>query len=173
MIQLKNILIPTDFSNNNQSALQYGCDLARRFGSELHLIHIVEPSGGLVPLPDLPDDVALDLQNSSPIARAELRLKSLPSREVQQKLTVHRHTDIGKPSVEIMRYARTHHIDLIVIGTHGHTGWEHLLLGSVAERIVQKSPCPVLTIRPQEQLPQQIDVSKAETAQDSSSVKPS
>jgi nucleotide-binding universal stress UspA family protein len=150
MIGLKNILVPTDFSDNNRSAVQYGCDLARRFHAELHLLHIVAPSGGLVPLPDLPDDVALDLQTSSPVARAELRLQQLPDRGQQQGLTVHRHTELGTPSVEIIRYAREREIDLIVIGTHGYTGWEHLLLGSVAERVVQRAPCPVLTVRPSE-----------------------
>ena len=173
MLELSNILIPTDFSSNNQPALQYGCDLARRFGADLHLLHIVEPSGGLVPLPDLPDEMTLDLQISSPVARADLRLQQLPAREHRPDLTVHRRTDIGTPSVEIVKYAGAHQIDLIVIGTHGHTGWEHLLLGSVAERVVQTSPCPVLTIGPHEYPSQHSDVTVDESARPSDVAKTS
>ncbi|MCP4511781.1 MAG: universal stress protein, partial [Fuerstiella sp.] len=103
MIELNSILVPTDFSRDNQPALQYGCELARRFGADLHLVHVVEPSGGLVPLPNLPDNIALDLQISSPVARAGLRLQNLPSHEQGLDLTVHRHTDIGTPAVEIVR----------------------------------------------------------------------
>jgi nucleotide-binding universal stress UspA family protein len=167
MIELGNILVPTDFSGNNQPALQYACELARRFGADLHLLHIVVPSGGLVSLPDLPDNVVLDLQTSSPVARADMRLQNLPSHELGLDLTVHRHTDIGTPPVEIVTYARNHQIDLIVIGTHGHTGWEHLLLGSVAERVVQTSPCPVLTIRRYESPAQHSDATVEKSARQS------
>lgn len=143
MIKLQKILVPADFSNNNAPAVLHGCELARRFGAELHLLHIVEPSGGLQSMPQLPDDVALDLLTSSPYARSEIRLQSMPN---ARGITVVRHVEIGRPHVEIVRYAQQHDIDLIVIGTHGHTGWEHVLLGSVAENVVQHSKCPVLTV---------------------------
>ena len=164
MIGLKNVLVPTDFSHNNQAAMEYGCELARRFEAELHLLHVFEASGGLVPLPDLPADVALDLQSTSPLARAELCLQHLPVPAWQQSLTVHRHIQLGTAASEIIRYAREHDIDLIVIGTHGYTGWEHVLLGSVAERVLQIAPCPVLTLRPQEQ-PETSETSATQVAQ--------
>jgi universal stress protein A len=151
MIELKRVLVPTDFSENSQPALQLGSELAPRFGAELFLLYVVEPSGGLQPLPDLPDDVKLDLLMDSPYARAELRLQTMPASVQSNGLTVHRHVDIGRPATVILEYSKTHDIDLIVIviGTHGNTGWTHVLLGSVAESVVQHSKCPVLTVRSQ------------------------
>lgn len=149
MIELKRILVPTDFSENSQPAIQLACELARRFGAELFLLHVIEPSGGLQSLPDLPDDLKLEFLHDSPYARAELRLKTMPASAESKGLTVHRHVDIGRASPMVLRYAKSHDIDLIVIGTHGHTGWSHVLLGSVAENVVQHSKCPVLTVRSQ------------------------
>lgn len=150
MIELKRILVPTDFSENSQPAIQLGCELARQFGAELYVLHVNEPSGGLQSLPDLPDDVEATSVDNSPFARAELRLQATPASHDCKGLTVHRHVDIGRPASIVLAYARSHDIDLIVVGTHGHSGWSHLILGSVAQNVVQHSKCPVLTVRSQQ-----------------------
>lgn len=149
MIELKRILVPTDFSENSQPAIQLACELAQRFGAELFVLHVIEPSGGLQSLPDLPDDVKLDLAMSSPYVRAELRLQTMPAAARSRGLTIHRHVNIGRAATVVLEYAIAHEIDLIVIGTHGHTGWTNVLLGGVAENVVQHSKRPVLTVRSQ------------------------
>ncbi len=147
MVEIRTILAPTDFSHHAESALRFACGLAERLGATLHLLHIlpeiitpVGPEPMLVPT--LPPEYFTDSENQS--------------REALEKALK---PDWGKPpAVEyavrwgeavdgIVGYAKEHSIDLIVIATHGRTGLSHVLLGSVAERIVREAPCPVLTIR--------------------------
>ena len=147
MMNLQRILHPTDFSEHAAHALRYACELADRFDAELHLVHVLEvhvsstPQFGMgLALPtnvhESEEDVLRGLQQllepewaaSHRIARAALQ---------------------GSPFVEIIRYAREHEIDMVVLSTHGRTGLAHMLMGSVAERVVRKSPCPVLTVRPE------------------------
>ncbi len=147
MITLKRILVPTDFSAFSQHAIRYGCEFARRFSAELHLANVVEDIYPLIPesgisLPPVSQYLA-DLQKS-----AEQAFQNFPNREWVEGLDVKRIVLTGTPFLEIIRYAREHDIDMIVIGTHGRTGLVHVLMGSVAEKVVRKSHCPVLTVRP-------------------------
>jgi universal stress protein A len=146
MIQLNRVLVPTDFSDYSRSALEYGCAFAERFGAELHLVHVLQDLVGLVPEPGLafppPGEYVLELQQS-----AEKALAQLPGAAAPAGLQVVRSTRHGPPFLEIIRYARETAIDLIVMGTHGRSGLAHMLLGSVAEKVVRKAPCPVLTVR--------------------------
>jgi universal stress protein A len=149
MIRLNRVLVPVDFSEFGKHALKYGCEFARRFGSELHLLHVVEDVYPMVPeagmlLPAQGDYLA-ELQ-----AAARKALDKVPEPDWCQGLAnVVRSVETGTPFLEVIRYAREKEIDLIVIGTHGRTGLVHMLMGSVAEKIVRKSPCPVLTVRPE------------------------
>ena len=149
MIQLKRVLVPVDFSEFGKHALRYGCEFARRFGAELHLLNVVEDIYPMVPeagmlLPSQGDYLA-ELQGSSQKA-----LEQMPEENWAQGIPdVIRHVEAGTPFLEVIRYAKEHDIDLIVIGTHGRSGLVHVLMGSVAEKIVRKSPCPVLTVRPE------------------------
>lgn len=147
MITLNRILVPTDFSEYSQNALQYGCALAEKFEAELHLLHVLQDLVAMVPEPGLafppPGDYMQELQKS-----AELALESLPPAEWNYPGAVTRTTRTGPPFVEIIRYARDNDVDLLIMGTHGRGGLAHMLLGSVAEKVVRKSPCPVLTVRP-------------------------
>lgn len=150
MIDLKRILVPTDLSENSRPAITLATELAQNFRAELFLLYVVEPSGGLETLPDLPDNVNPGSVPQTAFARAELGLQSILDASVQDDLVIHRHVDIGKPAKIIRHYAESHEIDLIVIGTHGVTGWKHALLGSVAENVVHHAKCPVLTVRSHE-----------------------
>lgn len=148
MIRLNKILVPTDFSEFSKCAVRYGCELARRFSSELHLLHVVEDIYPLVPEPGIMLPAAADyfagLKQS-----AEQELARFPPEDWGSGLHIERAVITGSPFVEIIRYARDKDIDMIVVGTHGRTGLAHVLMGSVAERVVRKSPCPVLSVRPE------------------------
>jgi nucleotide-binding universal stress UspA family protein len=150
MPTVKNLLVAVDFSEPSQTALQYARELAPLFGARLHVLHVMSPP--FVPGAYGPD-FAVDftaLQNDiESAARAQLNATvsgsdrdTLGARVI---LTVDR-----SPAAAILAYAKDAEIDLIVLGTHGRGGMAHLLLGSVAERVVRLSRCPVLTVRPQE-----------------------
>jgi len=147
MIKLKRILFPTDFSQNSKFAISYACAFAEQFQAELHLLYVLQDMVVSMPAPDatllMPGINQAEVKAS---AQAALE-KSLDPAWVKGKQIV-RATRSGSPFVEIVRYAKEQDIDLIVLGTHGHTGLMHVLMGSVAENVVRKAGCPVLTVRP-------------------------
>jgi nucleotide-binding universal stress UspA family protein len=145
VIDLRRILVPTDFGEHSRNALNYGAALADKFRAALTLLHVL-PYDVLVP----PDPMlAAPVPVPPPVgqeddARAALdRLRADPKLD---GLDVATEVVRGDPAEEIVRYARQREIDLIVLGTHGHTGLAHLLTGSTAERVVRRAPCPVLTV---------------------------
>jgi len=146
MIQLKRILAPTDFSKYSDNALKYACAFAEQFKAELHLLYVVQDIVAGMPEPGMfvppLDNMMVELEKSG-----REQLQTRPPASLATKLTVIREVCHGSPFVEIVRYAKSHNIDLIVAGTHGRSGLAHVLLGSVAERIVRKAPCPVLTVK--------------------------
>ncbi len=147
MIDLQRILLPTDFSDNAAEAQKYACEFADRFGSELHLLHVLEVH--VDPTPQFGMGLALPSHMEESTKAAENQLAALLPAAWASMHEVVRATMHGSPFVEIVRYARQQNIDLIVMGTHGRTGLAHVLTGSVAERVVRKAPCPVLTVRPE------------------------
>jgi nucleotide-binding universal stress UspA family protein len=140
------ILVPTDFSGPSDAALRYARTVASRFGATLHLLHVVDDPYRLAYATEIYVPELSGLREDL-LADAAARLKTLlePSDITQLGATVE--ALIGTPSSTIVEYANTHKIDLIVMGTHGRGGMSHLLLGSVAERVVRTAACPVLTVR--------------------------
>jgi len=146
MIVLDRILVPTDFSEASGCALRYGRALSAAFGSALHVLHVVENLVAhawtaevyVTALPGLLDEVARD---------AEKRLAALVTDDDRTRFGARATVLTGSPSAEIVRYAQANTIDLIVMGTHGRGVVEHMLIGSVAEKVVRKASCPVLTVR--------------------------
>jgi nucleotide-binding universal stress UspA family protein len=145
MISMKKILVPTDFSEHSTKAVRYGEELALKFGATLDLIHTVETQpilyaeGGAFPfesIKELLDGAAAELE--------KVEIDSAGQLEVSRRVCD------GSPFVEIVRHAKEHSVDLIVMGTHGRGAIAHMLLGSVAERVVRKAPCPVLIVRDEE-----------------------
>lgn len=141
-MHLTRILLPTDFSDTAAHALDYARDLAARYRASVHLLHVVsDPRAqdwageveGLV-VPDLLGKWKGD---------AERRLGAITLGDVETVRAIR----VGHAFVEILHYATQNAIDLIVMGTHGRGPVRHLLLGSVAEKVVRKAPCPVLTVR--------------------------
>ena len=142
MIQIRRILMPTDLSDHAEYALKYPRELASSYGAALHLLHVIELNwlGTYVDLPKEIDDALPQYQREK-----EIRLNAM-AREIEG-LDVHVKVAKGVPYVAIVRYARAQDIDLIVLATHGRTGLSHALVGSVAEKVVQMAPCPVLTVK--------------------------
>jgi nucleotide-binding universal stress UspA family protein len=147
MFLLKRLLVATDFSECSAVALTYGRALARQFHAELHVLHAVEvlapdPMGSAALVSALPD-LQADLERSE---RDELEalLTDDDRRDLHAKTVL---ATFQAPADAIVAYAREHHIDLIVLGTHGRRGVRHLVMGSVAEHVVRTAPCAVLTVR--------------------------
>ena len=145
MIALKKILVATDFSEAADAALTYGRALARAFGARLHVLHVVddmylrlEGDANAAVLPELQQDVE---------RRAQERLDALLVDDDPAPLPVDPIIREGAAAHEIVNYAKGADIDLIVVGTHGRGAMAHLMMGSVAERIVRTASCPVLTVR--------------------------
>jgi nucleotide-binding universal stress UspA family protein len=144
----KRICCPIDFSDASRAAMEVAADLAKRFGAELVLLHAYPipgytfPDGSVVASPKMMQDLADQAQKHLEEWRNEAeRLVGAP-RVTAEKA-------VGEPAAEIIRVAREARADLVVVGTHGRTGLEHALMGSVAERVVRRAHCPVLTVRPQ------------------------
>ena len=142
----KTILAPTDFSDASQAAVRHAAELAGALGASLHVVHVV--SSDLGPgAPELWGVYSDDLLERLEL-KAKEQLEAIRLESEEAGLSPHVATRTGGEVVEIDRYAREHDVDLIVMGTHGRGGIEHLLLGSVAEKVVRSAPCPVMTIRP-------------------------
>lgn len=142
---IKKVLVPIDFSDYSKSSLRYAVNFVKHFNATLYLIYVVEPvvyppdfSMGQIAMPSM--DLDLD-------KRAKEELEKLAKEEIPGDCNCHTVVKTGKPFVEIIETAQDEDIDLIIIATHGHTGVEHILFGSTAEKVVRKAPCPVLTLR--------------------------
>lgn len=147
MIVLKNILVATDFSESAAVALAYGRDLARTFNARLHLAHMVEDV--MVRYgPEVSFAVPELQKNMDERAWRDLRaLVTDDDRAFNVVPVVQTCVNIANAIVE---YAKTNSIDLVITGTHGRGPIQHLLMGSVAERVVRTAPCPVLTVHAKE-----------------------
>ncbi len=142
-MQIKRILVPTDFSRSSLKAVDYAVDLAKQNQAELILVHIIEPMSYAVPR-YLPEPTALLEEQRK---RAQDALDRLTERVSARYPRCRSEVHLGVVYQRIAELARTLKADLIVIATHGRTGLAHMLIGSVAERVVRMAACPVLTVR--------------------------
>jgi len=138
MIVLKHVLVPIDFGEASEVALTYGRALATNFGASLHVLHVME-NVFLRPMAADPYQHKLAMTE-----RLNQRVTN-DDREALHAAAVLATSD--NPAEEIVKYAKAHAIDLIVMGTHGRGAVAQILMGSVAERVVRTAPCPVLTVR--------------------------
>jgi nucleotide-binding universal stress UspA family protein len=148
-LQLKRILVPTDFSESSERALKYAVRLGAPFKAEvvlLHVFHLKEYLGLLSQREDIDSAIANQVLDASKSGAME-KLEDLVRRVDGKDVVVLPILLIGVPFEEIVRYAVEHEIDLIVMPTHGRTGLAHFLLGSTAERVISHSDCPVVVIR--------------------------
>ncbi len=149
MVSIKKILCPTDLSPESRPALAVACEWAKRFGAELHLLHVVAAFSNTYPYLGPPFNEVTSWE-ASIRQQAESELATWPLPEGFETLKVMRELRSGSPIEEVVEYANATRIDLIVMGTHGRSGFSHLLLGSVAENVVRRAACSVLTVRPAE-----------------------
>lgn len=139
------ILVPIDFSDYSKNSLKYAIFMAKEFNSELALVYVVEP---VIYPPDFSmGQVVFPTTDHDMYGRANEELDKLAKSEIPQEIKVKIIIKTGKPFIEIIETAKEENADLIIIATHGHTGVEHILFGSTAEKVVRKAPCPVLTLR--------------------------
>lgn len=143
----KQVLWPTDFSELSMKGGRYARAFADAFQAELRVIHICQPLIGSSSDLPLTPGMMVGVTREQVLEAARARLKSVIARAFEDTSRVRSDVRIGVPWQEICRYAESEKSELIVIGTHGYTGLRHVLIGSIAERVVQHAPCPVLTVK--------------------------
>jgi universal stress protein A len=139
MAPIHTILHPTDFSEQAEYALRLACSLARDYGARLIVLHVIPPppvvyGEGVIP----PDPEGQREEHRAQLHQLPIPVAGIP---------VERRLADGDPAAAIIRAAQEFGTDLIVMGTHGRTGLGRLLMGSVAERVMRRAPCPVLTVK--------------------------
>ncbi len=147
MFKVMKILYPTDFSESSLEALKYAVSFARSCQAKLILMHVVNEkifSEGLsLARVSAPESLGQELA-----AEAGRQLRMIIPSDLRQGLDVETVILSGNPSSEVIRYAKDNHVDMIVIGTAGRSGVEHMMFGSTAEKVVRGAPCPVLSVKP-------------------------
>jgi nucleotide-binding universal stress UspA family protein len=146
IMEIRHLLVPTDFSESSRRALDEAVGLAQTFGAKLTLLHVVE-------LPSYVTDGHTPVHVSTALrddlqGHAQQELAKLPPGGSGAPVEIVRRVVVGAPHQQILAAAVAERVDWIVMATHGRTGLSHLVMGSVAERVVRTAPCPVLTIRP-------------------------
>jgi nucleotide-binding universal stress UspA family protein len=140
MMRIRTILHPTDFSDNSAAALQLAGAIARDYGARLVILHVkpplLVPSGVMTPEPFEPPEHSAELRR-----RLDACQPATPVMAIEHVMLV------GDEAAEIVRLAEDERYDLIVMGTHGRTGLGRLLIGSVAEKVLRRATCPVLTVK--------------------------
>jgi len=142
---IKRILVPVDFSEYAQRALANAKEIAAAYGAQLQILHVIEETV----LPAFYVGTGESFYSLVPglEAKAKMALESLLKETKGPKITTDLHIIEGRAGRDIVKFAESHGADLIVIATHGLTGIEHLLQGSVTEKVVRMAPCPVLTVK--------------------------
>ena len=139
------ILVPIDFSEHSHKALRYALAFANQFGAEVTLVHIVEqmvyPGDWMYP-PMAVTDFAAE--------KREEMIARLQALDAGSGVKTQHIVRIGRAWQEIIEIAEEMKCDMLILATHGYTGLKHVLLGSVAEKVIRHAPCPVLTVRPEE-----------------------
>lgn len=140
-LDIRKVLVPLDFSDPSQRAMQYARRFAEPSQAELILLYVIEPVA-------YPAELGVVINLDADLAeRAQGELEKLRDQHLGDYPGTRCLVRSGVADAEIVTCARDEQVDLIVIGTHGFSGFKHLLLGSTAERLVRDAPCPVLTVR--------------------------
>ena len=147
MADIKRILFATDFSDNSKYALTFAISFAQKYDAMLYVLHVIQqPSYPLGMYAEISFD-AMDKFSQSISDAVEKEIQTLKEKDLKgypkyECMIVH-----GTPFLEILRTAKEKNVELIVVGTHGRTGLDHVLFGSTAEKVVRRAPCPVLSVR--------------------------
>lgn len=144
-----NIVCPVDFSEYTEGILRYAVSIAKKYDARLHLLHVIPNLNYFTPYESFltPENLVLIEKNIEKEIEKDFE-KIVKNIDMPVKKII----KTGVTFVEIIDYVKEENIDLVVMGTHGRSGIEHILIGSVAEKILRRSPCPVLTVRPKERI---------------------
>jgi len=143
-MDVNKILVPTDFSDDSDQAIRWGASLAEKYGALMLLLHVIPPALEEASTHgSASEEIIMELE-----AKVEARLYEIALMDLDDTRPVTVKIAVGKPTEEILRVAGEEAVDLIVMGTHGHSGLAHaLILGGTAETVVRTAPCPVFTVR--------------------------
>jgi universal stress protein A len=141
---VKRIVVGTDFSDRSDAAMDAAVSMAVAFQAVVDVVHVVEP--GILATPDSLGAMALAESTTPFVQQIDEALALRAAKATAARLVCQTNSLQGAPAQELVRHAEKTGADLIVVGTHGRTGLEHVVLGSVAERVVQHAHCPVLVI---------------------------
>lgn len=144
---VRRILVPVDFSAATNPALRYATRFAESFGATVYPVYVIESIGALKEAQIIGERA--DMEAAKATMRA--KLAELANEEIEELVPVFPDVEEGRPAEKIVALARKHRADLLIISTHGRTGLKHTLMGSVAEEVVRRAPCPVLVVRSHEQ----------------------
>lgn len=146
MLPIKKICCPTDFSEPSREALKAACEMATHFGAEMVLVHVVTPIP-VIPVHDDPTSFNLPMYEKEMEQSAEKALKKIQQEQVPQNIQSRVLVTQGDPATRIVNLVEEENMDMIIIATHGFTGWRKFMFGSVTEKVIRLSSCPVLSIR--------------------------
>ncbi len=146
MPQFRKILVPVDFSECSREAFRYALSLARQYKSKVILLHVIDSRSydSIFHIHMVSEEEATEMLKQHCLKKYEQLLADHQTEGIELEQRV----KSGHPYVEIVREAAHEEVDLIVIGTHGRSGLDHILFGSVAEKVVRKAPCPTLAVKP-------------------------
>ena len=149
MVEIKKILFPIDLTLNSSKVLPYVLSASEKYNSMIYLLHVVEDvrSFGSQYIDDIPHE-HLDRFQQEAAEAAKKAMDRVCDEQLQSCPNFQRKMVSGDPATEILKLIESEGIDLVIMGTHGRKGLEHVIFGSVAENVVKKSPAPVLTINP-------------------------
>lgn len=147
MISIQRILCPTDFSEPSYEGIKVANEIGLKFSAEIILIHFVS----LIPVmttPAEPAAPAMDVQayQNDMIAHARKKIQTAADANISEALSVQTFVGLGSAADEIVLFAEKEKVNLIVMATHGHTGWRRLILGSVTEKVIRNAQCYVLSV---------------------------
>jgi nucleotide-binding universal stress UspA family protein len=143
MISIQGVMVPVDFSKESILAAKFGASLAEEYKTKLYVLHVMEPVH-----PSLRGYIVdFEQFQQRMIAQAKEDLENVIPKAVKDRIPVEFILEIGHPSYLIVEKAKELGVDVVVIATHGRTGLSHVLLGSVAEKVIRHAPCPVFVIR--------------------------
>ncbi len=147
MAQIKKILFATDFSDNSKYALTYAISFAKQYDAMLYILHVIQqPSYPLGMYAEISFD-AMDKFSRNISEAVEREMKAMREKDLQDLTKYECLVLQGTPFLEILRTAEEKEADLVIVGTQGRTGLDHVLFGSTAEKVVRRAPCPVLSVR--------------------------
>ena len=146
MVEIKRILFPCDLTENSSKILPYVLSMSEKYNSMIYLLHVVQDlhKWGKVYIPH----TSMDKFQKEALEGAEKALDRVCEEQLQSCPNFQRRIVSGDPAMQILKTIETEDIDLVVMGTHGRKGLEHILMGSVAGNVVKKSPVPVMTVNP-------------------------